>query len=162
MPATPRRAQRAPKPGSRFPSQVVAENMRQLRALRRMSQSHVADQMTRLGHNWAQKTVSAAETGERHLNVDELVSLALVLETSVPSLLDPVGPADPALRWEVPADWNGSLDMGTTFPLPARFAKAWLRGEVNALLVVQGDETRIRGWWMTATQDDESPTDAEQ
>jgi hypothetical protein len=118
--------------------------------------------MTLLGHNWTQRTVSAVEQGERHVNVDELAALALVLESSVPALLDPYDA-------DAQPDQQTRLDIGTSTPLPAWFAREWLRGQVNAGLAVKGDRTAVKVWHMTAIGgpiqggfgDYDEPTDAE-
>jgi transcriptional regulator with XRE-family HTH domain len=93
MPATPRRAGREAPKGSRYPSEIVADNIRDHRSLRRVSQQQLADEMSRLGHGWWRATVSEVERAGRAVTVDELVALALALGVTVADLLDPAGPA---------------------------------------------------------------------
>jgi transcriptional regulator with XRE-family HTH domain len=92
MAQKPRRAHREPAEGSRFPSQIVADNVRAFRLLRRLKQSDVAVRMTSTGHRWSPTTVSEVENGLRAVTVDELVGLAIILQVGVPILLDPTGP----------------------------------------------------------------------
>jgi transcriptional regulator with XRE-family HTH domain len=141
MPATPKRAGRTPKAGSRFPSQVVADNLRMIRSLRGLSQMEVAGQMRRLGHDWTQTTVSQVELGARHVNIDELCALALTLSVYIDELLSPV--TSPRLKADIrgktdpppPPDTN--VDVGTAEPLPGRFVADWLRGQSGDTQLVE-------------------------
>ena len=91
--ATARRSGREPKSGSRFPSQILADNVRIWRDLRRMSQADLAEHMTRLGHPWSDSIVGFVERGQRNVTVDEFVGLTLALGVHQPgALLDPLGP----------------------------------------------------------------------
>lgn len=92
MPITPKRAgSRAPE-GSRYASEVLADNIHGHRSLRRMSQQALADQMKALGHGWWRATVSEVERAGRTVTTDELLALALALDTTIADLLDPTGP----------------------------------------------------------------------
>lgn len=86
MPIPPRRAHKA---GTKFLSEVLARNARQIRGLQRLSQDDVAQRMTTLGHAWSRQTTSDVERGLRNVTVDELIGLALVLGESIGRLLDP-------------------------------------------------------------------------
>jgi transcriptional regulator with XRE-family HTH domain len=167
MPATPKRAGRTPKPGSQFPSQVLASNLRLLRALHGFSQEEVAETMRRLGHDWSQTTVSQVELGARHVNTDELYALALTLSAYVAELLSPV--FSPRLKRElsiidVERPTNGDVDVGTAKPLPARFVWDWLRGQSGETrLMVRDDELHVftARFEAVVNEDDQSPSDEE-
>lgn len=73
--------------------QIVADNIRAYRQLRRLEQADVAERMTALGHPWHRATVSETERYRRNVTVPELMVLTLVLHTTVAQLLDPRGPA---------------------------------------------------------------------
>lgn len=68
---------------------VISRNVVAARARIRMSQSSLAARMKALGYGWYPQTVGSVERGERRLEVGELLGLALALETSVGTLLDP-------------------------------------------------------------------------
>jgi transcriptional regulator with XRE-family HTH domain len=121
MPApAPGRGGREPLPGSRFLSDAVAEKVRAYRLLRRLKQDDVADRMRELRHHtWTRQTVSDVERVQRHLTVDELLGLSIVLDQSLNELLDPVpvggGPAAP-------------LDVGLPVPIPPDIVPHWSAG----------------------------------
>ena len=73
-------------------SQVLANNIRAYRQLRRKEQQEVASRMNSLGHFWLRNTVSEVERAHRNVTVPELLALALVLGASVEQLLDSCGP----------------------------------------------------------------------
>lgn len=79
-----------PEEGSRLPSQAFGENLMIARTLRRLSQPALAERMNWLGFpGWRQTTVSQVERGRRTVDIDELWSLALALNTTISFLLDP-------------------------------------------------------------------------
>lgn len=129
MRPTPKRAGRSPRKGSRFLSDVVAENVRVLRTLRRLSQSDLAARMSYLGHEWTRATVSDVERSRRNVTVDELLGLALSLRTEVPNLLDPAG---------IDGRAQEALDYGIADPIPTRSAQDWLHGRVGYGLLAEG------------------------
>jgi transcriptional regulator with XRE-family HTH domain len=125
MPKTPKRAGRTPHPEGRFPSQVVAANIRSLRALRGLNQETLAEKMQHLKHGWSRATVSEVERGDRNVTVDELASLAVVLNVGPGELLDP--------------DRQGvHLDLGMTGPVRRNLASAWARGLLR--ITIEGDK----------------------
>jgi transcriptional regulator with XRE-family HTH domain len=133
VPKTPKRAGRAPHPEAKFPSQVVAANIKSLRALRDdMSQEELADRMRHLRFPWSRATVSEIERGDRNLTVDEFASLAIALNAKPTELLDPE-------RQGV------AMDFGMTGPLNRINAIAWARGGMRVGVVV--DE---QGQWQYA------------
>ncbi len=96
----PTRKGREPKPGTLFPSQVLAENLPRLRGARALTQGDLAERMAALGHGWVRQTVGEVERSGRAVNADELIGLALSLKTSIAGLLDPDmshGPAAPTI-----------------------------------------------------------------
>lgn len=121
MKPTPKREGREPLPGSRFLTDVVAENVRVLRSLRQFSQSTLAAIMAYLGHDWSRATVSDVERAERNVTMDELLALALALGATIPDLLDPAG---------VDGRGTNALDYGRTVAMPSRTARHVLHGRV--------------------------------
>ena len=88
MPGIPGR--REPHEDAQFPSQLVGERASELRRLLKLSQEDIAERMVRLEHSkWARQTVGQMETATRNVTVDELVSLAAALQTTVAFLLSP-------------------------------------------------------------------------
>lgn len=120
MPRTPKRARHAPREGARFLADVVASNVSGYRAMRKLSQRHLAHEMRELGHQWSASTVSDVENGDRSVAVDELVGLALILDTNVPALLDPGG---------IDGNSTEALDYGGG-ATRVEIARAWLRGKI--------------------------------
>jgi transcriptional regulator with XRE-family HTH domain len=132
--ATPKRAGRQARPGSKFPSEVLAENMRTWRNVRRLSQAQLAARMSGLGHRWTESIVGFVERGERNVTVDEYVGLEVALDIEdFGGLLDPYGIHGATARWQhVPEMDNApAVDVGATVPIPARLANGWLRGNVQ-------------------------------
>jgi transcriptional regulator with XRE-family HTH domain len=144
MPQTPKRAGRTPHPEARFPSQVLAANVRILRGLRKLNQEELAARMNHLRHQWTRATVSEVERGDRNVTVDELASLCVVLGAWGPGdLLDPE-------RQGV------HLDLGMTGPLRTTLARDWAQGRFLVELV-QGDQ----GQWQYAFEEPEDVTTPE-
>lgn len=94
---------------------VMAENVRGMRAKRRISQQSVAEQMTALGNTWIRQTVSDVERAQREILAKELFALALVLDCSVLDLMEPESP----------------IDYGGAKPIPPAVVRGWLRGELD-------------------------------
>ena len=118
----------------RLASEILAENLRRLRGLRDLSQSDLAERMTALGHRWLRQTVTDVERRGRVVNIDELIGLALALQTSIAGLLDPevsYGPQAP------------KIDVGTEWTLP-----------FDALMAViaQGSQRPYGGFGWPTTQ----------
>ncbi len=109
MPVAPKKAPE----GSRYLSQIVGERAREARTvMRKVSQEDVAERMETLGHSWFRQTVAKVENAKRNLTVDELVSLAAALQTTVAFLVSPSSPLSP----------NNAqpLDVGGPEPLDGR------------------------------------------
>lgn len=123
MKKTPRKAGRTAQPGSRFLVDVVAANVRDHRALRRISQDQLAGAMAAMGHGWSRATVSLVELGDRNVTVDELAALSFALFATIPELLDPAG---------VEGRSQEAIDLGwSDQPLPQPQARDWLAGRVR-------------------------------
>ena len=81
------------------PSDVVLANVRVYMRWRGLTQKEVAKRMTDIGMGfdkeeggkteWHRRTVGQMLSGERRIDVNELFSLAVALETTVPALLSP-------------------------------------------------------------------------
>lgn len=138
--ATPKRAGRSAKAGSRFPAEVLAANVRDYRQLRGLSQEQLAQKMAELGHPWTAGIVGFVERGDRNVTVDELVGLAFCLGFHPGKLLDPAG----VLGLYGGADVAGAsqasgLDIGLAVPLSQAMAGAWLSCQVAAGPNAEGD-----------------------
>jgi transcriptional regulator with XRE-family HTH domain len=83
-----------PPEGARFPADVLADNLRAYRLLRRLEQQDVAARLNELGHPWRRVTVSEVERGRRNVSVAELLALVVVLRAPVEQLLDPADHLD--------------------------------------------------------------------
>lgn len=73
--------------GPRSFADVLAGNIRGVRALQGLSQDDVAARMVALGYDWHRATVSAVERGTRRVTAEELLGLALVFEMTIPALI---------------------------------------------------------------------------
>ena len=69
---------------------LLARNLRAARAAVNLSQRDVGERMRNLGFSaWLRSTMSLAEQGKRRVTAEELLALALVLETSMVRLAAP-------------------------------------------------------------------------
>ncbi len=154
MPIPPRRAQ---KVGTKFLSEALADNARQIRGLRKLSQDDVAERMTALGHTWSRQTTSDVERNLRNVTVDELLGLALVLGAPIGQLLDPRGvlqvfrtaidPGDPDLPYTkprhidnpTPIEIPGTAGMG----IPPAALQALIESRVTLSLAWDGKPAGI-------------------
>lgn len=68
---------------------ILGANVGAARNRRRLRQSSLAARMAALGWNWHPQTVSEVEAGRRALRADEVLGLALALETSIMALMSP-------------------------------------------------------------------------
>jgi transcriptional regulator with XRE-family HTH domain len=121
-------------PGSRFPSEVVASNVRKRRLLRGLKQDELAARMAAFGHEWTAGIVGFVERGDRAVSVDEFVGLAIALEVSAGELLDPTGP-----------DQRDSLglDFGGPEAMPADHAGRWVRSKATARCTWSDEEAPV-------------------
>ncbi|MGH3274329.1 MAG: helix-turn-helix domain-containing protein [Streptosporangiaceae bacterium] len=78
-------------PTIRTYTEVLARNIRSARAAAGLQQEPVAVRMRKLGFTaWLRQTVANVEKGRRGLRAEEIIGLALALETTVPQLLEPL------------------------------------------------------------------------
>ena len=136
MAGTPSRAGRHPKQASRFVSDVLAENVRVLRAIRGLTQEVLADRMSFLGHGWKRQTVGQIARHDRSTSVDELLGLAIALDTSVPRLIDPRG---------FDKKHPFYLDVGSAEPLDLGMALDLVTG--GGAVAIEWDQNPMRVTW---------------
>ena len=72
------------------PTENLVRNMKGFMTWRSLNHPTVAKRMETMGFPWYPKTVYRVLAGERPVRLDELYGLALVFETTVGALLDPV------------------------------------------------------------------------
>lgn len=116
----PGRSKRPVRGDLLLPSKVLSKNLRAVRSLRDLSQQQLADRMTSLGHDWSRATVSEVERHHRSVDYDELIGLALALETTIAELGDPYGPGS----------GGGQIDLGVPQKQSAAVMHLWLRDRV--------------------------------
>ncbi len=103
------------------PSRAVAANVRAVRERRRLGQQQLSDLLAGLGRPIPPTALSKVEAGERRVDADDLVALAVALNVSPTRLLLPDGAADdqveltPALSVDAAAAWEWATDRA---PLP--------------------------------------------
>lgn len=66
---------------------ILAGNVAAQRARLRLRQGDLAARMRALGWHWWVQTISELEQGRRTIRADEILGLALALQTTVPALL---------------------------------------------------------------------------
>lgn len=108
LPATPRKTRGEPRAGSVYLTEVLGENIKRYRGFLNLSQHDLSERMIALGHKWHSQTVGEVERGNRLVNVEELVGLALALTTSAVNLLVPV---------EVSGNYPPVYDLGGPTPV---------------------------------------------
>lgn len=69
--------------------EFISRNIAAWRAMRRLKQSSLAARMRALGFPWHQQTVGAVERDERRVSAEEVLGLALALQTVMAELLKP-------------------------------------------------------------------------
>lgn len=132
MPATARRAGRDPRKGSRFLGQVLSHNVRSVRGLRRLTQEDLASRMRVLGHdNWVRATVSEVERYGRNVTTEELLGLALAMNVTIATLLEPTG---------IDGSLAGDLDVGLPQTLPAFLFAGLVRGDGQPVIEWKGNK----------------------
>lgn len=104
------------------PREVIGSNLSAYRGMRGLSQPEVAERMRQLGQDWSASTVSRAESGDRGIEVGELLALALVLGFTPGEFIDPTGPA---------GDLDRGLDLGVHHLRDPKIAQGWARGELR-------------------------------
>jgi len=114
---TPGSEGKVPQEGTRFPSQILGDNIHDIRQLRRLKQEDLSERMVNLGLlGWSRVTVSDVERAKRQTTVEELFRLASALGTTVAVLLDPHSGGR--------AGWIGiDLNVDMPGPVPAGLAR---------------------------------------
>jgi len=69
---------------------ILARNIAAARAGRGLQQSDLADRMRALGWKWVRQTVGEIENNRRRLTAEEVLGLAICLETTMLRLLTPL------------------------------------------------------------------------
>lgn len=70
-------------------SEALAANIRSARARKHLGQADVSERMHALGFStWTRQTVGCTEKPNRRVTAEEIFALALVLETTVRSLME--------------------------------------------------------------------------
>jgi transcriptional regulator with XRE-family HTH domain len=136
-------------------AQVIADNVAAARARLRLRQADLAARMTVQGWRWVSQTVSEMEQGRRAVRADELLGLALALNTTIGTLTAPPPDADsvalpvgqdiPAQRLAIADDsveWDRN-ELRISPAAAARAEAAYLRELVQAPLPGY-DELRAR------------------
>lgn len=97
--------------------QAVAQNVRQLRQARRLSQPKLAERVTVAGRPMKTTAISKIETAERRVDVDDLMALAVALGVNPSRLL-------------LPADVEEDVEVELTAKVhtPAWRAWQWMDG----------------------------------
>lgn len=70
-------------------AEILAANIAAQRKWTRLRQKDLADRMRAQGWTWYAQTVSELEQGKRVIRADEMLGLAVALETTVPALMTP-------------------------------------------------------------------------
>src|SRR6266568_7524351 len=74
---------------SATPGELLASNVAAAMARRRLQQSDVAARMQALGYKWVRQTAGETLKGRRRLVAEEVMALAIALETTVRELMVP-------------------------------------------------------------------------
>jgi len=123
MSGIPKKGRRNPHEGAKYLTQIVGERSREIRTLYtsirdqdEVSQEEIAERMVILGHaTWRRQTVALVEKAGRNLTVDELISMAAALQTTLAYLLNP------GSVWA--HNYNEPVDVGAPNPLESRQLK---------------------------------------
>lgn len=119
--------------------QTVAKNLVRFRKYRGLTTRQLAQELERAGRPIPSSGITRMEKGERHVTVDELVALALVLDVSPPLLLLPTE------RPEVPGDSRGErIPLTWSVTAPWETAWRWMHGQRPAR---DASQREIRGFW---------------
>lgn len=112
---------------------VLAKNVRAARARKGLDQEPLAARMRALGYSaWRRQTVANVEKGSRRLAAEEVLALALALESSLVGLLEPVRD-----------DRQVELPSGTKLEVLAIHELIW--GGAGAVVSWEGDVPHIPG-----------------
>lgn len=71
-------------------AEVLTRNIRAARSRQGLDQKNIVARMRALGHDkWHRQTMGKVERGERRVTTEEMLALALALETSIAALMAP-------------------------------------------------------------------------
>jgi 8-oxo-dGTP diphosphatase len=92
---------------STTPGAILARNIASVRVRLRLQQSDLADRMRALGWKWVRQTVGEVENDRRRLTAEEILGVAISLETTMQRLLAPIRED----KWiQLPAGMHLSVD----------------------------------------------------
>ncbi len=95
---------------------VLAKNVRAARARKGLDQEPLAVRMRALGYSaWRRQTVASVEKANRRLTAEEILGLALALQTTIGALMEP------AADDEFVSLPSGQLVRGNTVSVSLRF-----------------------------------------
>lgn len=97
---------------SRTPTENFIESLDWFMTDRRVSHEELARRMRSLGFGWYRRAVYRVLRKERRVSLDELIGLAVALETTATMLLRPAGPTD-VMNFDV------GFRIGSSEPLSA-------------------------------------------
>jgi len=101
----------------------VIENLAQLRAERRLTYRQLADRLERIGRPIPTLGLSRIEKGNRRVDVDDLVALAIALDVSPGALLLPRDPGIP--------DEDDEVKLTENLHLSGFAARQWMAGHTQ-------------------------------
>ncbi|MFC4500676.1 helix-turn-helix domain-containing protein [Streptomyces vulcanius] len=109
---------RRPRPAAQYGpvAEAVAKNVERLRKTRNKTIYSLSGELSEVGRPITPSAIAKIEKQQRQVTVDDLVALAVVLNTSPISLL-------------LPPEWgDGPVDLTSERRLTARTAWRWIRG----------------------------------
>lgn len=118
--------------GERLRAQLV-----RLRDDRRLSLAQLSQRLTELGHPIAPNGLSRIEQGERRVDVDDLVALAVALDVSPAALLLPADSDDQE---------NTTVALTSAMSAPWVLAWRWAHGQVPLPPPARDDAGGRSGW----------------
>ncbi|MFE2684047.1 helix-turn-helix domain-containing protein [Streptomyces mirabilis] len=99
----------------------MAQNIKRIRRARNLDQKEVSALLKGIGRPMLPTVVSKIERGERRIDVDDLVAIALVLNVSPAALLLP------------PESGNQRIKLTEGHEIPSRTAWQWAEGQRTAM-----------------------------
>jgi len=124
---------------------VLAKNVRAARARKRLEQEPVAARMRALGFSaWRRQTVARVEKSSRRLTAEEMFGLALALETSLTSLLEPV--RDDGLIGLPSGQTMPSLTVHELIWGGSQLTVSWVDGVPEFAAEESSREARLAAW----------------
>ncbi|MET7781525.1 helix-turn-helix transcriptional regulator [Streptomyces mirabilis] len=99
----------------------VAQNIRRIRRARNLDQKEVSALLKAIGRSMLPTVLSKIERGERRIDVDDLVAIALVLNVSPAALLLP------------PESGDRRVKLTDSHEIPSRTAWQWAEGQRTAM-----------------------------